>query len=450
MKARTRTTRRRFLKQSAALAVAAAGGVPLGVPNLLTAGAPNAKLGIAVIGCGGQGSGNPGLAASERLVAMVDVDEKRLGEAVQKIASKVPSPKTYYDYRRMFDECHKDIDAVLIATPDHHHAPAAIRAIQLGKHVFVEKPLTWCVYEARKLTESARKFKVATQMGNQGHSGEGYRRLCEYIWAGAIGNVVETHSLMSRSFGGSGGRPAGKMVPAGLHWDEWLGPAQPREYHDGLHPFNWRSWCEFGTGTLGDMGCHVLDGVFWALRLAEVKKFTIECLAQKGGSKEMFPQNNHLVWEFPARGDMPPVKVHSYDHAWPPLMQELEKKYGEKFGGGTLYLGDKGAMFTDTYGGNPHLLPKERHSAFPKPEAKIPRSKHGVKGDLLAACRGGELPSSNFDVSGPFTEFVLTGVLASRAGVGKKLDWDVESLRCTNFAEVNQWVKRDYRKGWEV
>src|SRR4029077_14184156 len=184
----------------------------------------------------GQGSGNPGIGARERLVAMGDGDDKRLGRAVQKTTYNSPDVKAYYAYRKMFGECHKDIDAVLIATPDHHHAPAAIRAIQLGKHVFCEKPLTWCLYEARTLTEAAKKYKVATQMGNQGHSGEGYRRLCEYIWAGAIGKVTETHSLMSRNFGGSGDRPKGKPVPAGLHWDEWLGPAQLRDYHDGLHP----------------------------------------------------------------------------------------------------------------------------------------------------------------------------------------------------------------------
>jgi predicted dehydrogenase len=444
------TTRRRFLKQGVAVASVAAGAQVLGVPNVLTAGSPNAKLGIAVIGCGGQGSGNPGLAAGERLVALVDVDEKKLGEAVQKVSAKVPQPRTFHDYRKMFDECHKDLDAVLIATPDHHHAPAAIRAIQLGKHAFVEKPMTWCLYEARQLAESARKHKVATQMGNQGHSGEGYRLLCEYIWAGAIGNVVETHSLMSRNFGGSGGRPAGKPVPAGLHWDEWLGPAHPRDYHDGLHPFNWRNWCEFGTGTLGDMGCHVLDGVFWALKLAEAKTFTIECVRQKGGSKEMFPQDNHLRWQFPARGDMPPVVVNSYDHEWPAVVKELEQKFGEKFGGGTVYVGDRGCMVTGTYGDNPHILPREKQNGFPRPEKKIPRSRHGVKGDFLAACRGGEPASSNFNVSGPFTEFVLTGVLASRAGVGKRLEWDVEKLLCSNVADVNQWVKRAYRKGWEV
>ncbi len=447
MKSRAAISRRRFLQRSAALAAAA----PLcGVPSVLRAREPNEKLGIAVIGCGGQGSGNPGLAASERLVALVDVDEKKLGEAVTKLAAKVPQPKTYHDYRKMLDECHKDIDAVLIATPDHHHAPAAIRAIQLGKHVFCEKPLTWCIYEARTLAGAARKYKVATQMGNQGHSGEGYRRLCEYIWAGAIGNVTETHSLMSRNFGGSGGRPAKKDVPAGLHWDEWLGPAELRDYHDGLHPFSWRSWCDFGTGSLGDMGCHVLDGVFWALKLAEAKRFTIECVAQTPGTREMFARDNHIRWDFPARGAMPPVQVNSYDQQWPAQVKELEQKYGEKFNGGTLYMGDKGMMFTGTYGDNPRLLPKEKHDAFPRPEATIPRSKHGAKGDFLAACKGGEPASSNFDVSGPFTEFILSGVLANRTGAGKKIEWDVENMRCTNVDEVNALVKRAYRKGWEV
>src|SRR5262249_52097562 len=178
MRNQTRISRRRFLQQGAAITSAVAGAHLLGVPNVWSAGPPNAKLGIAVIGCGGPGSGNPGVAAGGRFVAMGAVDDKNIAEATKKLAAKVPEPKIYYDYRKMFDECGKDIDVVLIATPDHHHAPAAIRAIELGKSVFVEKPLTWCIYEARKLTESARKNKVQTQMGNQGHSGSGYRSLC--------------------------------------------------------------------------------------------------------------------------------------------------------------------------------------------------------------------------------------------------------------------------------
>lgn len=438
-------TRRHFLKTAAATSA-----VVLGAPNILRSAEPNEKLGMAVIGCGGQGSGNPGLAASERLIAICDVDEKKIAESLKKLPAKTPEPKVFHDYRKMYDECHKDLNAVLIATPDHHHAPASIRAIQLGKHVFVEKPMTWCITEARKLTNEAKKNKVATQMGNQGHSGEGYRRLCEYIWAGAIGNVTETHSLMSRSFGGKGDRPASKPVPDGLHWDEWLGPADKRDYHDGLHPFSWRNWTAFGTGTLGDMGCHVLDGIFWALKLGEAKKYTIECLAQKNGSKEMFPQDNHLVWDFGARGDMGVVKCHSYDAAWPEFIKELEQKHKEKFGGGTVYIGDKGIMVTGTYGDNPRILPKDKHDAFPKPEVKIPRSKHGCKGDFMAAAKGGPPASSSFEYAGPFTEFVLTGVLASKAGTGKKLEWDVEKMECTNVKDVNEWVKREYRKGWEV
>ena len=270
--------RRSFLAGSAAVAAGL-----LGVPSILSARAPSGKLRMAVIGCGNQGGGNPGLAAREQLVALVDVDQKYIDRALKGVAAKAKQPKVYYDYRKMFDELGKQLDAVLIATPDHHHAPAAIRAIERGLHVFVEKPMTYCLYEARRVTEAARKHKVATQMGNQGHSGEGYRLLCEYIWAGAIGNVTETHSLMERSFGGSGGRPPSKPVPKGLHWDEWLGPAEYRDYHDGLHTFSWRNWCDFGTGTLGDMGCHVLDGVFWALKVGAAKKYTIECVSQRGG-----------------------------------------------------------------------------------------------------------------------------------------------------------------------
>ncbi|MBA4064620.1 MAG: oxidoreductase [Isosphaera sp.] len=443
---RASLSRRKFLLASAAVAAAPR---TYAAPTFLRDKAPNEKLGIAVIGCGGQGGGNPGTAAGERLVALVDVDDKKIAEAVKKVADKVPNPPVFHDYRTMFDKLGKDLDAVLIATPDHHHAPAAARAIRLGKSVFCEKPLTWCIHEARTLTTEARKHKVHTSMGNQGHAGEGYRRLCEYVWAGAIGDVTETHSLMTRNFGGTKGRPESKPVPDGLHWDEWVGPAPARDYHDGLHTFGWRNWTAFGTGTLGDMGCHILDGTFWALRLAEAKAFAVECVAQTAGSGEMFPQNNHIRWTFGPRGKMPAVTVNSYDSKWPDKIAELEKEHGEKFGGGTVYLGTKGIMATDTYGGNPRLVPKKAHEAFPAPEKTLPRSKGGVKGDLLAACKGGPEPSSGFDYAGPFTEFVLTGVMASRVGPGKKIAWDVEKM-AADLAEANKLVRREYRKGWEV
>ena len=203
-----KASRRTFLKQSALAA-----GAAFGPPTILSARAPNETLGIAVIGCGGQGGGNPGTAANERLVALCDVDEKILGDTIKKLGDKAKDPPVFHDYRKMLDKHEKDLDLVLIATPDHHHAPAAIRAIRLGKGVFCEKPLTWCIYEARTLATEAKKNKVHTSMGNQGHAGEGYRRLCEYLWAGAIGDVTETHSMMSRSFGGTGGRPKGEKAP---------------------------------------------------------------------------------------------------------------------------------------------------------------------------------------------------------------------------------------------
>jgi predicted dehydrogenase len=439
-----KSSRRTFLKQSAVATAAA-----FGAPTILSARAPNEKLGIAVIGCGGQGGGNPATAASERLVALCDVDEKILGDTIKKLGDKSKDPPVFHDYRKMLDAHAKDIDAVLIATPDHSHAPAAIRAIRLGKSVFCEKPLTWCIYEARTLATEAKKNKVHTSMGNQGHGGEGYRRLCEYIWAGAIGDVTETHSMMSRSFGGKAERPKGEKVPPTLHWDEWLGPAGERDYHGGLHQFSWRNWTDFGTGTLGDMGCHVLDGCFWALKLGEAKAFTVECVSQTGGSKEQFPQNNHIRWKFGPRGKMPAVVVNSYDNKWPKEIDELLEKYGEKVNGGTVYIGTKGIMATGTSGDNPRIIPKKQHDEFPAPEKTIPRSKAGVKGDLIAACKGGPEPSSSFEYSGPFTEFVLTGVMASRVGAGKPITWDVEKM-AADLPEANALVKRTYRKGWEV
>lgn len=469
-------TRRQWLGRAAG---AAAGACAAGRLTILAGEAPSNKLGAAVIGSGGQGGASIRAALGERLIALVDVDEGRLAAAAKNFEQRskgATKPKTFFDFRKMLDECHKDLDVVFVATPDHTHASATMAAIRLGKHCFCEKPLTHDIAEARAIAQAASKHKVMTQMGNQGHSGEGYRRLCEYIWAGAIGNVLETHTWIGMVNGGTGGRPPAKPVPPGLHWDQWLGPAAWRDYHDGVHPGAWRGWWSFGGGSLADWGCHQSDGVFWALKLAEAPSCTIECLEMHGGSDERFPIGTRLRLDFPARGAMPPVKVFWYDGQVkntdperkdkdgrmlatvpnaPPMAAELEKKHGCSFdrgfgGGGTLYIGDKGIMYTHNYGGGPRIIPEEQHKAFPVPPATIPRVKGGHFGDFLRACREGTPSSADFSYSGPLTEFVLLGQLAMKAGVGVKLEWDAAKVQVANLPELNRWVSRERRKGWEL
>ncbi|HEY5910679.1 MAG TPA: Gfo/Idh/MocA family oxidoreductase [Verrucomicrobiae bacterium] len=456
MKKNLNLNRRHFLQQTLTVAGAAAGTQLIHLPGLLAAPAPSAKLGVAVVGVGGMGGVSFGAAMGEHLVAICDVDENVTAKALKEFSSKQPgkpAPKVYYDYRKMLEECHKDLDAVLIATPDHNHAPAAIRAIRLGKATFSQKPLAHNIYECYALAKAAREKKVLTQMGNQGHCSETVRMACEYIWAGVIGNVTETHSILGRNFGGSGGRPAPKPVPASLHWDEWLGPAPFRNYHDGLHTFSWRNWRHFGTGTIGDMACHNLDAVFWALKIGQAKTFTVECLNTRGGSEEMYPQDNVVRYEVPARGDMPPVKIHVYDHQSlkPAIMKDAEKKYETKFEECTLFVGDKGLFRTTGTCGSLGFLPEDRRTEVPVPAKVLPRAHGGPIEDLFYACKNGTVPCSNFpDAAAPLTSFALAGHLAQFAGVGQKLQWDVENMKCTNRPDINRFVRRTYRPGWEV
>jgi predicted dehydrogenase len=449
-------TRRQLLKNAVAAGAIAGATSSLTAPNVLAEAKPNTKLGVGVIAVGGMGGYSLGAGLGERLVAICDVDDRPIAAALKQFherKSKQPDPKVFYDYRKMLDKCHKELDVVLIATPDHNHGPAAIRAIQRGKATFCQKPLAHNIYECRVLAETARKNRVLTQLGNQGHCSEGYRRLVECLWAGAIGTVKETHSIFARNFGGRGGIPPGKTVPAFLHWDEWLGPAPYRPYHDGLHTFSWRDWRQFGTGTIGDMACHVMDGVFWALKLQEAKTYTIECLGQEGGSEEMFSQNNTIKFEFPARSDMPHARVFTYDNSnqKPEVIKEVERLAGRKIDDGTVYVGDKGYMYTDTYGGGLRILPDSRAREFTLPGKTLPRAHGGPIEDLFWAIRNNGTPASNFpDYSGSLTEFFLTGLLAMFAGKGNKVEWDVTAMKCTNNDEVNRFVKREYRQGWEV
>ncbi len=474
--------RRELLRKAAITAGAATGASLFGVPAILAQKSPNSTLGTVVIGCVNQGIASVNAAASERLIALVDVDDSHLEKAKKFLGDKHPDVKatgiqTYFDYRKMFDEIHKQVDAVFVAAPDHHHAPAAMIAIKLGKGVYVEKPLAHSIEEVRTLTAAARKYQVVTQMGNQGHSGEGIRRLCEYIWAGAIGDVTETYSWAPTGRGGVGGRLPTRPVPPGLHWDEWIGPAHNRDYHEQLHPKVWRSWWEFGDGSVGDWGCHNLDGPFMALKLGVPE--SVEVLEQVGGSDERFPLINTIRWTFPARGEMPAVKVHWFDgyrggldpnaddkdeeklelaQNRPPIVAELEKQYGRKLrNGGTIYVGTKGIMHTGNYAGGPRIIPEEKHQAFPLPEKVLPRIAKGASGvgnhqaDFLRACKeGGAPPASHFDYSGPLTEVVLLGCMAIKAGVGKKVQWDAAAMQCPNLPELNRLVKREYRPGWTL
>ena len=471
-----RVSRRQALKRAGVIAAATAGVQVFGLPALLSARDQNSKLGTVVIGVVNQGKPAVNAACTERVVALCDVDEAHLAQSKKFINEQYPDIQTagiaeFYDYRKMFDKIHKDIDAVFIAAPDHHHAPASQIAMKLGKHVYCEKPLAHSIGEVRTMMETARKQKVITQMGNHHHSSESIRRLCEYIWAGAIGNVVETYSWARTGRGGVGGRLPAQPVPAGLHWDEWIGPAEFREYHDKLHPKLWRSWWEYGDGSVGDWGCHNLDGVFMALKLGQPT--AVEALEQVGGSGERYPLANALRWTFPARGDMLAVKVHLYDgfkgtaeelakldendpqgeHNRPPIADEIEKKYNRKMGdGGVIFVGDKGIMVAGNYCQGPRIVPEEKHKEFPSPEKTLPRVQKGLTHytDFLRACKEGDQPCSNFDYAGPLTEMVLLGCLAERAGVGKKIEWDAQKMQVANMPELDRMVRREYRKGWEL
>jgi predicted dehydrogenase len=405
--------------------------------------APSEKLNIAGIGVGGKGAGDIGAVSTENIVALCDVDDKRAGETFE----KYPKAKKYRDFRRMLEK-EKNIDAVVVATPDHVHAPASMMAIKMGKHVYCEKPLTHSIYEARMLTEAARKYKVATQMGNQGHSGEGARLICEWIWAGAIGKVREVHAWTDRPIWPQGiERPEETPpVPPTLAWDLWLGPAPERPYHPAYLPFKWRGWWDFGTGALGDMACHIIDPVFWALKLGYPT--SVEAVSTKVNS-ETAPTASIIYYEFPAREGMPAVRLTWYDgELMPARPQELEE--GRRMGsrnGGALFVGDKGKLVCGCYGKNPRLIPERKMQAFERPAKTIPRVK-GHHEDWVQACKGGKPACSNFDYAGPLTEVVLLGNLALRTGKG--LDWDGRNMRVTNVPEANQYVRREYRAGWTL
>ena len=414
---KTSSNRRRFLRRTALGATALTVGPLISPPHILAALGPADRLNCVQIGCGGRGLSSH-LAhlvkeTKDNVVAIVDADEKRHAEVRRLLQGEGLDPaklQVFTDYRVMFDKVGKSFDAVCIATPNHHHALPALIAMQLGKAVFCEKPVCHDIAEARKLRAVAAQSKAPTQMGNQGHCDTGYRRLCEYIQAGVGGKITETHSWTDRANGGAGPRPPATPPPANLRWDEWIGPAPYREFHSGLHPHDWHGWYDFGNGSLGNMGCHVLDGVFWALGIEH--PVSIEAEEIRDGTNEQFPTGSRLRFDVPARGDLPPLKAYWYEgfskssptvktgnnqtvpkgaQNLPPLLLELKKQYpDEEFdSSGTLYVGDKGILYTATYGGKMHLLPWEKNNQFLNTPKTLPRTKN-VMNDFLDAVRAGK------------------------------------------------------------
>ncbi len=444
MKIKQTLNRRQFIHRSTLAASLAA----MSAPAFLRGQNLNSRVAVAGIGVGGKGSSDiKGTAdAGADIVALCDVDENTL----KKAAALYPNAKLHRDFRKML-ESQKDIDAVTVCTPDHTHAPAAAMAMKLGKHAYVQKPLTHSVWEARQLTLIAREKKVATLMGNQGHSGNDVRNFCELIWAGAIGEVREAHIWTNRPIWPQGGkRPEGEQpAPEHLDWDLFLGPAPLRPYNKGYHPFAWRGWWDFGTGALGDMACHLMDPAFWALHLGHAA--SVEAVSE-GATAEMGPKNATITYQFPARktehGDMPPLKVVWYDGGKKPTNEllglEPDKKSPDN---GSLFIGSKGKMTCETYGGKPTFTPDSKVKEFAKPAQTLERSP-GHHKEFVLACQGQRLKGmADFDYAGPFTEMVLMGNLAVRTG--KKVDWDGPNMKAKNM-DVSRLVKREYRAGWTL
>jgi len=444
-KANGKMTRREFIGR-AAVTAAAFSVVP---SKVIGKDAPSGKLNVAGIGAGGMGKGNIDKCKHENIIALCDVDWQRADETFKKF----PDVKKYRDFRIMLDEMGDQIDAVIVATPDHTHATAAMAAMKKGKHVYVQKPLTRTVHEARVLTEAARKYKVKTQMGNQGHSGGGVRMLCEWIWDGAIGDVHEVHTWTNRPIWPQGiDRPKEKMdIPETLDWDLWLGPSPERPYHECYAPFKWRGWWDFGCGALGDMACHILDAAVFSLKLKY--PVAVEASATEV-NKETFPLASIIRYDFPAREGMPPVRVHWYDGGMLPP-RPLQMESGDKFKEQTvssIFVGSKGIITCGVYGSDPRLVPSAKMREYNKhlPPKTIPRIKGSHEQNWLDACKGKvDQACSNFDYAGPFTEFVVMGNLALRH-LNQRLEWDGPNMKFTNNEEANKYIKLPYRSGWTL
>ena len=437
------TNRRRFLQFAAA---AAATG-----PAAVQALAPNEKVHLAAVGVGGKGwSDIQSTSQGHHVIAFCDVEtgKARRGRGGFGAAAEAwPRARRYTDWREMLDKEHQHLDGLTVSTPDHMHAPITMTAIQLGLATYTQKPLSRTVLEARRLAEAAAKAKVVTQMGNQGHSGVGYRTLVKLLHGGAIGRVKQAHAWSNRPIWPQGiQRPDGASpVPSTLKWDLWLGVADERPFVAGAyHPFNWRGWFDFGAGALGDMGCHILDPVVWGLELGPPERVRYEGPAPQ---PETFPSSEIITYQFAATprtlGD--PVEVKWYDGGKLPPAELAWLPEGERLpANGTLFIGEKGNLLT-AHGGFPQLLPAERFSDYEMPQ--LEPQDHYLQ--WTQAIRGADRTTSDFAYAGPLTETVLLGTIACRRP-GVTLQWDSNRLRFTNDDAANELVHVEYRKGWKV
>jgi hypothetical protein len=462
-------SRRNFLMGSAAAATA----ITMAPGELFAKEKPKApsdKLNIACIGAGGKGSSDITDAATENIVAICDVDDDKYADLFKHCKENRPEAlpmlekaKRYKDYRKMLEENAKLIDAVTVSTPDHIHAPAAMMALKMKKHVWVQKPLTHTVQEARMLAAEAAKQGVTTQMGNQGHASEDARLMNEWIWDGAIGDIREVHCWTNRPIWPQG-IPAPKEIPSvppSLDYNLWLGPAPWRPYHPALSHFVWRGWFDYGTGALGDMGAHIIDHPYWALNLGLPKLIGASSTET---NPESYPLAEIITYYFPARDghplaesygikpkiNFPEVKMVWYDGGLlPPRIRELEdgRRMGEN---GTIFIGDKGVILCGAYGETPRIVPESKMQEYVRPEKKIPRVK-GHMQDWVESCKAGKKSFTDFSYSGPLTETMLLGVVAARCqDANRLLEYDAVNSKFVNYPDADALLTKTYREGWTL
>ena len=441
------------------------------VPRFVLGGAgfvpPSEKVNIAIVGCGGQGRTNVRALfeqADAQIIAVADpIESQNLdafyykgaagrlplqAEIEKRFATKTPNYKVaaYEDFRVLLEK-EKAVDAILCATPDHLHAYVSAVAMRLRKHVYCEKPLTHNVWEARQIARIAKETGVATQMGNQGHAGDFIRQTCEIIWDNAIGPVLEVHAWTNASRWNKGltGRPADETMPAGVTWDLWLGPRQPRGYSAALNPVRWRDFWDFGTAPIGDFFCHNFDPAMWALDLRE--PLSIEASAVGPVDAYIAPPAGLYTYHFGPRGEKPAMKFTWYEGGLKPPRPASMGDNDQFDGNGILFVGDKGALSSPGWGGRPKLLPRSRDEEYQRPKPTLTRSK-GHHREWLDACKGGPAAESNFTYGAALTEVGLLGLVAIR--LGKRISWDSQAMKCSNAPEAEQYLKESYRPGWEL